>query len=54
MIYRALDILPDESLEATTALNLQALLFGANILRVHDVKQAKQCCRLYELLSGNK
>jgi dihydropteroate synthase len=54
MIYKALDILPDESLEATTALNLQALLLGANILRVHDVKQAKQCCRLYELLSGNK
>lgn len=54
MIYKALNILPDESLEATTALNLQALLFGANILRVHDVKQAKQCCRLYELLSGNK
>ena len=54
MIYKALNILPDESLEATTALNLQALLLGANILRVHDVKQAKQCCRLYELLSGNK
>ncbi len=54
MIYKPLNILPDNSLEATTALNLQALLSGADILRVHDVVQAKQCCKLYKLLRENR
>lgn len=54
MIYKPLNILPDESLEATTALNLQALMFGAKILRVHDVATAKQCCKLHSLLCSNK
>lgn len=51
MIYRPLGIDPEETLPATTALHLQALQNGANILRVHDVKEAKQAIKLYELLA---
>ncbi len=42
MVYKKLDITPEESLNGTTALNTVALLKGASILRVHDVKEAKQ------------
>ena len=52
MIYRPLDITPDSSLAATAALNLQALMLGADILRVHDVEEAIQCIKLYKLLLG--
>lgn len=41
MIYKKLGISPEESLEGTIALNTIALLKGAKILRVHDVKEAK-------------
>jgi dihydropteroate synthase len=47
MIYKALDITPDEALNGTTALHMTALMQGANILRVHDVKEAVQCIKLY-------
>lgn len=40
MIYRLLDTTPDESLEGTTVLNTVAMLAGAHILRVHDVRAA--------------
>ncbi len=52
MIYRPLDITPDSSLAATAALNLQALMLGADILRVHDVEEAIQCIKLHKLLLG--
>ena len=42
MIFRLLNITPEESLSGTIALNTVALLNGANILRVHDVKEAVQ------------
>lgn len=42
MIYKTLEISAEEALNGTTALNMVALLNGANILRVHDVKEAKQ------------
>ncbi len=51
MIYRLLGITPEESLSATTALNLQALINGADILRVHDVKEAKQMIKIYNAVS---
>jgi dihydropteroate synthase len=51
MIWKPLNITPDDALCATTALNLQALMLGANILRVHDVKEAKQCVKIWDLLS---
>jgi len=39
---------PEDALNGTTALNTIALLNGANILRVHDVKEAVQVIRLVE------
>lgn len=47
MIYKTLDISPKEALNGTSALNMCALMNGASILRVHDVKEAKQCVQLY-------
>jgi dihydropteroate synthase len=51
MIYKYLSVSPEEGLNGTTALNMVALLKGANILRVHDVKEAVEVCRLYTKLS---
>jgi len=48
MIYKTLEITPDESLNGTTALNTIALLNGAKILRVHDVKEAVQTIKLVQ------
>lgn len=50
MIYKTLQIEASEALNGTTALNMFALLQGANILRVHDVKEAKETIKLYEQL----
>ncbi len=47
MIYRFLEINAEESLNGTIALNMIALTNGANILRVHDVKEARQTINLY-------
>jgi dihydropteroate synthase len=46
MIYKTLNIEPDEALNGTTVLNTLALLNGADILRVHDVKQAREAITL--------
>lgn len=55
MIYKVLDGDPEGSLNGTTALNTVALLKGANILRVHDVKEAVECVKLVsELKSVSK
>lgn len=51
MIYKALDTIPENALNGTTALNMVALMKGANILRVHDVKEAIECVTLAERLS---
>ncbi|MCU0400062.1 MAG: dihydropteroate synthase [Algoriphagus sp.] len=50
MIYKTLQISAYEALNGTTALNMFALLQGANILRVHDVKEAKETVTLFEQL----
>jgi dihydropteroate synthase len=50
MIYKLLNISADEALNGTTALHMIALQNGANILRVHDVKEAVECVRLFEML----
>lgn len=47
-IYKTLKISAEESLNGTTFLNTIALLNGASILRVHDVKEAKETVALYE------
>lgn len=51
-ICRILDIQPDEALNGTTVLNTVALLKGAHILRVHDVKEAKEAIQLTEALKN--
>lgn len=52
MITRLLDIPTDAALNATTALNTIALERGAAILRVHDVRAAKQAVTIYEAVYG--
>jgi len=47
MIYKLLGGEAKDSLNGTTALNMVALIGGANILRVHDVKEAVECVKLY-------
>jgi len=49
MIWRSLGITPAESLNGTTALHTIALQKGANILRVHDVKEAVEAIKLWQL-----
>jgi dihydropteroate synthase len=46
-IYKTLNITANEALNGTTALNMIALLNGANILRVHDVKEAVETIELF-------
>lgn len=50
MIWRALDIKAEEALNGTTALNTVALLNGADILRVHDVKETVEAVKLVGML----
>ena len=51
MIWRRLGITPAEALNGTTALHAVALLKGANILRVHDVKAAVETVKLIRTLN---
>jgi dihydropteroate synthase len=53
MIYKTFGCTPDESLNGTTALNTIALMKGASILRVHDVKEAVECINIYKACSSN-
>lgn len=48
MIYKALETNAESALNGTTALNMIALIKGADILRVHDVKEAKEVVKLFE------
>ena len=50
MIWKTLEITPSQALNGTTALNFFALQQGAKILRVHDVKEAVECVKLYKTL----
>ncbi len=51
MIYKPLESSPDHALNGTTALNMVALTKGASILRVHDVKEAVECVKLFSLMN---
>ncbi|MCL7764295.1 dihydropteroate synthase [Polaribacter sp. Z014] len=51
MLYKTLDISAQEALNATTSANTIALLNGANILRVHDVKEAVEAVKLVNQIS---
>jgi dihydropteroate synthase len=50
MIYKTLGISPEEALNGSTALHMYALCKGANILRVHDITEAKETLNLYKQL----
>jgi dihydropteroate synthase len=52
MIYKTLNSNASEALNGTTVLNTLALAKGAKILRVHDVKEAVECVKLYEKTSN--
>lgn len=51
MIYRLLDMSPAEALNGTTALNTVALMKGASILRVHDVREAVECVKIVNMMN---
>ena len=51
MIYKPLNIKAAEALNGTTALNALAIEKGADILRVHDAKEASECIKLMENLN---
>ena len=51
MLYKTLDISAQEALNATTSANTIALLNGANILRVHDVKEAVEAVKIVSKIS---
>lgn len=53
MIYKVLGTDAQHSLNGTTALNMIALCNGAHLIRVHDVREAKECIALAEVLNGN-
>ncbi|MCZ2396928.1 MAG: dihydropteroate synthase [Chitinophagales bacterium] len=48
-IYKTLQITPEEALNGTTVLNTIALMNGAHILRVHDVKEAREAVSLFKV-----
>jgi len=50
MIYKTLDVSTEEALNGTTVLNTYALIKKAQFLRVHDVKEAKECITLLQRL----
>ena len=54
MIYRLLDISPDQALNGTTVLNTIGLIKGTNILRVHDVMEAKEAIQLFTKMNESK
>lgn len=49
MIYKLFNTTPQEALSGTVALNTMALTKGANILRVHDVRECVETVRIFEL-----
>ena len=53
MIYSLLEEKPENVLNGTTCLNTVSILNGANILRVHDVKEAKEVIKLTNFLHKN-
>jgi dihydropteroate synthase len=48
MIYKLLQITPDEALNGTTVLNTVALMKGAMMLRVHDAREAIETVKIIE------
>jgi dihydropteroate synthase len=53
MIYNLLDSSPQEALNGTSVINSMALQNGADILRVHDVKEATECIKISTFAKNN-
>jgi len=51
MLYKLLETTPENALNATTAANMIALQNGAHILRVHDVKEAMECVKIFNTMN---
>jgi dihydropteroate synthase len=49
MITRLLGVSKDDALNGTTAVHMAALERGANILRVHDVREAVECIKIHSM-----
>ena len=54
MIYKLLETNPQNALNGSSIINTIAILNGANILRVHDVKEAVECIKITNFLSKKK
>lgn len=54
MIYKFLDITPSDALNGTTVVHVLALQNGARILRVHDVKEASEAVKIWQLMEEIK
>ena len=54
MIWRLLGTSPEEALNGTTVLNTVALQKGANILRVHDVREAVECVKIVQQINRTR
>ncbi len=54
MVYKLLDLEPQDSLNGTSALHSLCLDKGASILRVHDVKEAVECVKISNFAKNNK
>ena len=52
LIYKTFQTTPEEALNGTTVLNTISLMKGANIIRVHDVKEAVECVKLTERMKN--
>jgi dihydropteroate synthase len=52
MIYKKFGCTPNESLNGTTALHTIALMKGASILRVHDVREAVECVSIVQQIKS--
>ena len=53
MIYKLLGTDQSQALNGTTMLNTVSLMKGASILRVHDVKEAMECVKMYKALKSS-
>jgi dihydropteroate synthase len=53
MVWKTLQVDPADALNGTTSLNTMALLKGADILRVHDVREAREVIKLFMSLQVN-
>ena len=54
MIYKLLNVSPEKALNGTSILNTVALKNGADILRVHDVREAYECIKITNFMKNNK